>query len=215
MSKKFIYLVRHGESEGNIGLYRQGPTSPLTERGIKQAEIVANRCVNLPIDLCITSTMMRAQQTADIISNRIGKTFEKSDLFIERLRPSVQFGMAVDSSESKEIDKILLQNFIKPNARIADEEIFEDLNSRAEKALDSLKNKKENHILVVTHGLFLRVIVGKVIFGNDLTGSICDDMFRALRTENTGISVIIFDEEKQEWLLKTWNDHAHLAEPNQ
>ena len=38
---KKIYFVRHGESEGNVGLYVQTPEEPLTKEGIKQAEILS------------------------------------------------------------------------------------------------------------------------------------------------------------------------------
>ncbi len=211
MAVKHIYLVRHGESEGNVGPYRQGPTSSLTEKGRDQADIIAKRCKNLPIDVCISSTMTRAEETADLISKEIGKSFEYSDLFIERLRPSKQFGMPKDSHESKKIDALLIENFSKPGFRIDDEENFEDLNIRAEKALRFLEQQKGEHVLVVTHGLFMRILAGKVIFGDGLNGKLGDDLFRAMKTNNAGLTVFRFDSEKNEWVLVTWNDHAHLG----
>ena len=212
MQSKYIYLVRHGESEGNAGQYRQGPTSPLTQKGREQARIIAERCKSLPIDACISSTMTRAKETSEIISKEINKSFEYSDLFIERLRPTKQFGMTKDDPKSIEIDRLLIENFSKPNFRIADEENFEDLNTRGQKALDMLVQHKSKHILLVTHGLFMRILAGRVIFGDDFNGVIGDDMMRALKTANTGLVVFKYDEETKEWILITWNDHAHLAD---
>jgi probable phosphoglycerate mutase len=211
MAIKYIYLVRHGESEGNAGPRRQGPLSSLTQKGREQAKIIAERCKTLPIDTCISSTMTRAKETADIISKEIGKEFQHSDLLIERLRPSRQFGMAKDDPESMKIDKLLTENFSKPGYRIEDEENFEDLNLRAEKALHMLEVQNGEHILVVTHGLFMRILVGRVIFGNDINGKLGDHLFRAMKTNNTGLTVFKFDSEKNEWVLITWNDHAHLG----
>lgn len=54
MNKK-IYLIRHGESEGNIGPIRQSPESPLSKEGEKQAQIIAERISNLKFDLLISS----------------------------------------------------------------------------------------------------------------------------------------------------------------
>jgi len=71
---KRIYFVRHGESESNAGGIRSGPDTPLTQRGYEQAEQIARRCANLPVEVLISSSMLRAQETAKIISEKIGKT---------------------------------------------------------------------------------------------------------------------------------------------
>jgi broad specificity phosphatase PhoE len=73
---KTVYFVRHGQSEGNVGMYFQGEKSPLTEFGRKQAAFVARRCKGLKIDAIISSSMERAQETAGIISNELKTGFE-------------------------------------------------------------------------------------------------------------------------------------------
>ncbi|MEK7641800.1 MAG: histidine phosphatase family protein [Patescibacteria group bacterium] len=207
---KHIYLVRHGESEGNVGLYRQGPQSPLTEKGREQARVIAERFRHVPLDGFVSSTMTRAHETAEIISAVIGKPFDRSELFIERLRPSAQYGMPKKSPESAAIDKILLENYADPDFRFADEENFKDLDERAQKSLDFFLEHPGEHILVITHGLFMRVLVGKVIFGDQLTGKLCDGLFRAMKTHNTGLSIFVHDQEKGGWVVRSWNDHSHL-----
>jgi broad specificity phosphatase PhoE len=210
---KKIYLIRHGQSEGNIaGAPRQGPTASLTEKGLRQVETIAERCSRLPIDAFISSTMKRAIQTSDVISKKIGRQYETSDLFVERRRPSVQIGAKPDHPEGFSAEAAIIANFAKPGYRHSDEENFEDLKDRAKRALAYLKSRKEEHILVVTHGLFSRVIVAYAFFGDALTGAECQRFIQKLATENTALTVLWHREESpgSPWLLWTWNDHAHL-----
>ena len=89
--KKF-YLVRHGESEVNTSTIYHTLDSSLTTTGIQQAHYLAERCALLPIELIISSTMQRAQETAAIITEKIHKPVEFSPLFVERRRPSLFLG---------------------------------------------------------------------------------------------------------------------------
>ncbi len=62
-------LVRHGESEFSVrGLVsgEVGVACPLTERGVEQARVLARELAGDEIDLCVTSELERAHQTADI-----------------------------------------------------------------------------------------------------------------------------------------------------
>ncbi len=208
---KNIFFVRHGESEGNAGPSFQGPDSPLTEKGIEQAVIIAERCANLPINCLISSTLNRAKQTAEIISEKISIKVEYSDLFIENRRPTAQIGLIKDSKESQEIYRIVIDNFSKDNVHHSDEENFNDLNKRAEAALSFLVNRKEDNILVVMHGLFLRVLFGRVVSGDNFSASVCLDLLRSIKTNNTGITSFEYEEETNKWSVRTWNDHAHLG----
>ena len=75
-------------------------------------------------------------------------------------------------------------------------------------------------MLVVTHGLFLRMLIATVLLGKDLTGPEYKRFFDATLTKNTGISVLQFLEEeharrdrpaRRGWILYVYNDHAHLG----
>ena len=68
-----IYVARHGQTEWNALNKTCGTTDiPLTELGLRQAEELADKVENLGIDLIIASTLIRAQQTAEAVSRRIG-----------------------------------------------------------------------------------------------------------------------------------------------
>ncbi len=78
-----IYLVRHAESLKNKeGLDRTAET-PLSVKGVEQAEFVARRLANIKIDVIYSSSYQRARQTAEVISKTIGKPIEYWDHLIE------------------------------------------------------------------------------------------------------------------------------------
>jgi len=209
---KKIYFVRHGESEGNAGPVRQTKLSPLTKKGKQQANSVAKRCAEFPIETIICSTMTRAKETAEIILKNISKPIEYSDLFIERRRPKEVYGKPKDDPIGIEVEKSIENNFHLPGFRFSNEENFEDLKKRAREALQYLANRKEENILVVTHGLFMRILVAYVLFGEKLTGEECSNFMKGLYMENTGISAFEYGEIEKipHWWLWMWNDHSHL-----
>lgn len=210
---KKIYLVRHGESDGNASGVYQNADTPLTKKGRVQAEFIAGRCEKFSIDFIVSSSMKRAVETAEIVNKKLNKPLKISDLFVERRRPKAQIGLHKDSPEALAIDKALIENFTKLGARFSDEENFEDLKKRAGQALEFLKNQKEENILVVTHGLFLRMIMARVVFDDKLTGEDCNRIIRKFHTANTGLTVLGYDERRSDspWWLWVWNDHAHLG----
>ncbi len=210
---KTVYLIRHGQSEGNLGLVRQGPTTPLTELGIQQAHVMAERCSKLPIELLVSSTMKRARDTAEIIGKRIGTDVIESELFAERRRPSVLIGKDAKSAEVKEIEALIIKNFSVPGFRYSDEENFDDFKVRAKRALDFLDERGEEHIAIVTHSYFLKVFASYVVFGESLTADMCHAFIRGYTMENTGLTVLKKGEFDTGfgWKVWVWNDHAHLG----
>ncbi len=66
-----IYLVRHGETEWNQDTKIQGQTDiALNHRGRRQADALAERLADVPLDLIYTSDLSRARVTAELIANR-------------------------------------------------------------------------------------------------------------------------------------------------
>ncbi|MSU73787.1 histidine phosphatase family protein [Candidatus Kaiserbacteria bacterium] len=215
---KTIYLVRHGESEGNVEFVFQTKDSPLTEKGRKQAEIIAKRIAKLPVEVIIASPAARTKATAEAIATRVNKPVEYSDLLVERRTMSELWGHRIDDLGIADIKQILFR-FDEPNLRHSDEENFEDLKMRADATLSFLEKRPEEHILVVGHGLFTRVLVARVLLGERLTGAECLKILSVLRTRNTGLSVLHYKENantgtegpESDWQLLVWNDHAHLG----
>jgi broad specificity phosphatase PhoE len=156
--------------------------------------------------------MPRASETAETISALIGLPVEYSSLFVERRRPSAQQGLIRTSPEAEEMDKGIIRSSAESGYRYADEENFNDLTNRSGEALAYLESQTVDHLLVVTHGLFLRVLLAKAIYGDDLTGEQCTNIIGTMQTANTGITVFTYDAERaRPWCVITWNDHAHLG----
>ena len=66
---RYLYLVRHGEQvDAEFGL----PEGPLSERGLEQAALVADRLASVNFDVAFTSPLQRAIDTASVITERLG-----------------------------------------------------------------------------------------------------------------------------------------------
>ncbi|HYF80971.1 MAG TPA: histidine phosphatase family protein [Symbiobacteriaceae bacterium] len=70
-----LYLIRHGQSEGNVSNF-DVPDGNLTPLGFQQAREVAARLAGEGIDLIISSPLRRALQTADALARRTGVPHE-------------------------------------------------------------------------------------------------------------------------------------------
>lgn len=63
-----LYVVRHGETQFNVEKRYAGQTDvPLNERGIEQAKELAKKLAEEPFDVIVTSSLQRAQATAEQI----------------------------------------------------------------------------------------------------------------------------------------------------
>ena len=213
---KKIYFVRHGESEGNAGTTLQDSFSPLTNKGRKQAELVAKRFKGIKIDKILASPQIRAKSTAEIINQVLQKSdIEFSDLLKERSWPSALIGKPRNGPETIAIESLIHSNIHNLNWRHSDEENFLDLKERALKLLKHIDSLKEENILLVSHGIFLRMFTAIVLLGPELTSHEWWDFFCNTSTNNTGVSVFAefkFRDESPHWQLVSWNDHAHLGE---
>jgi broad specificity phosphatase PhoE len=212
-----IYFVRHGESEGNVGPFVQGPEEPLTDEGKKQAEVVSRRFLSIPIDVILASPEVRAKTTAEIIAGVINKPLDFSNLLVEFIKPSVIVKKPKKDPEVKEIKKLIKENFHVSGWKHSDEENFEDLRKRASDLLKSLLLRKEENILIVTHGIFMRMIIAVAIMGENLTSHEYWKIFISLALDNTGITVLKSNNTEEyadasPWELITWNDHTHLED---
>jgi probable phosphoglycerate mutase len=69
-----LYFLRHGQSEANVAhvFAGQKENSPLTELGKQQAEMAADDLKNANITKIVSSNLMRAKQTAEIVANKLG-----------------------------------------------------------------------------------------------------------------------------------------------
>lgn len=83
-----LYLVRHGESQANLERRLAGQfDSPLTPKGMQQAQEVARSLKNVHFDFAFSSDLIRAKETTEIIAAKHNLTVQTNHLLRER-----QFG---------------------------------------------------------------------------------------------------------------------------
>ena len=204
-----MYFVRHGESRDNIKRIHQTGTTPLSDLGRRQAHTVAGRFANIPIDAAFSSDYLRASDTARAIRNVITVRIKHLDLLREVKRPTELEGLPHNDREAIRVHDLIHQHRTEPDWHYSDEENFFDLRNRANRVIDFLNKRQHKNVLVVSHGIMLRTIVGAMVFGEYFTPDIYDRMCIQMRIKNTGITLC--ERTRHGWKLVVWNDHAHLG----
>jgi probable phosphoglycerate mutase len=207
---KKIYLVRHGQTNANVTQTYQGPLEPLSEAGEQQAYRLAERLQNLDFEKIIASDYVRTCQTSEPIRQLVAVPFETSELLREEKTPTSWLGTTEKDERGQQFDEDMIEKANDSDWRVEDAENPQDIYVRVQKSLELLKNDPAETILVVSHGNFLKQLLGYVLLDGAGTPKEVASFKRTVKTTNTGISVIVF--EKGRWRVLTWNDHAHFAE---
>lgn len=156
--KKEIYIIRHGESEGNVQKIIQAPDLSLTDLGKEQARLVAARLEDIEIESIVCSPFKRAHQTAEIIAASKNLELKELEYIHERLTPSSHWGMKIASPEYQEILPEWLEKW-HGNERFEDAETLGELFERTKQLREFLENSEHNKIAVVSHGHFIRTFL--------------------------------------------------------
>ena len=138
-----IYLVRHGQCESNvIGRYNLSDED-INEVGIKQAENLREKIKNIDYDVVISSPLIRARHTAEIINVN-----EKEIIIDERLAERKHGSLAGKAFENIDREDYW---YYYTNIRYGTEERIPDLCHRIREFLDELKTKNYKSVLIVAH----------------------------------------------------------------
>lgn len=138
-----IYLVRHGQCESNvIGRYNF-VNEDINETGIYQAESLKEKIKKINYDVIISSPLLRALHTAEII-NINNKKIITDERLAERKHGSLE-GKSIEVTDREEY-----WNYYT-NTRYGTEERIPDLCNRIKEFLDELKTQKYKNVLIVTH----------------------------------------------------------------
>lgn len=147
-----IYLVRHGQTDWNLTKKIQGQKDiSLNETGREQAKLLTQNIFDLKIDKIISSDLLRAQETAEIIN----EIFNKKIYLDKRLR-EINYGL-IEGTASKDIPQDVWDTFNNYPAKINAESMTEVFN-RVKSFFESLSDLDED-ILIVTHGGVFRMVM--------------------------------------------------------
>ena len=80
-----LLLIRHGETAANAERRMQGHLDvPLSDRGLRESELLAARVAELPVAAIYSSPLRRARQTANAIAEQLSLAIEERDELMER-----------------------------------------------------------------------------------------------------------------------------------
>lgn len=147
-----IIMIRHGETLLNAARTIQPADTPLSPRGLAQAERVAERMRAIKPAAILASDMPRAWQTAEAIARSTGITPISTELLWERNFGDLR-GRAHDSLSFNAMEMVEAP----PNG-----ESLETFHQRVTEALEyaaRLRAQLEGPLLVVCHGLVIRALL--------------------------------------------------------
>ncbi len=147
-----IYLIRHGETALNANRTLQPPATPLSERGLAQAQRLAERLRGADVAHILASDLARAAMTAEAVQRTTGAPVTHEPLLHERNfgdlrgRPYAELGF----------DPFAL-GYTPPGGESW--EVFQARVARAWERIDALAQRTPGALAVVTHGLVCRAIL--------------------------------------------------------
>jgi probable phosphoglycerate mutase len=143
-----IYLIRHGETDGNRARIVQVPETPLSERGREQARRLGARLAGLGIARLVASDLARAHETAQAVSALTRVDVEPEPLLQER-----NFGDIRGTPYAELAESPFGPAYAPPGG-----ETWADFHARVDAAWDRVRaaaEATEGNLAVVTHGLVL------------------------------------------------------------
>lgn len=210
---KLIYFVRHGQSVANLQHVFQGADDPLTDLGRTQSMLVATYLNTVGAEVICTSTMPRARETAEIIQRVVSVPLEEHALFREYRPPSSLSGQSKDLPEGVAFLQGQRDNFEDSTWHFEDEDNYADLHQRAVEALDFLRVRTEQTMVVVTHAGFMRVLLVAMMTEGHQDALLTNRLMRFLKPQNTGITLCRYRAHptvRNSWRLLSWNNYDHL-----
>ncbi len=233
MATHLFYFVRHGQSILNARGIRQGSEGQLSEKGVEQAHITGERlsqeqrATKEPMDVILASPYDRTRETASIIAEhlQIKRPIEFVDLLHERRNPSIIIGKSAEEPEISRIIDMMDRSYHSDDYRFADEENFTDLRDRAKATLEYLEKRKEKRIVVVTHGIFLKMLISYMLYREKLTAEGYNKISFLNPSNNAGITVcacntglfgirLLGPRASKRWELVAWDEHFDIKGKN-
>jgi uncharacterized phosphatase len=187
-----ICLIRHGETDWNVIGKLQGRTDiPLNARGISQAKECREHFKGSNWDVVITSPLIRARRTAEIINEGIQAPLVILEEFQEKSFGEAE-GMTADERQA-----------VFPNRSYKNQEETDMFHDRLVTGLSKINELyKGKKVLLVAHGAVIHAILN--VLSNGDVGIKKTPLFNAC------ISNLHYNEDK--WHIKDYNQVSHLSE---
>jgi broad specificity phosphatase PhoE len=197
-----VIAIRHGETEWNALGREQGQLdSPLTARGLEQAEAVARRLRRHSFSALYSSDLGRALQTAEIVARATGARIEV-DAGLRERHTGIFQGMTREQMAARYPAEYAAYRADPHGYQVPGGESGRQRRERSVRVLNALADRHADEtIVVITHGGFLMGFFEHVL--DLLPGN-------AWRFKRQNAAFNVFVRAESAWSLETWNDTAHL-----
>ena len=199
-----LILIRHGETVWNRERRMQGHSdSPLSDTGVRQARLLADRLAQVEFDVLYSSDSERAHRTA----RGIAQATRRPIMVEPRLRER-HFGV-FEGLTNNEIRDAYPDDFVRFESRDPEYVVpgGESALAFGARVLGCLREIAERHadsvVVAVTHGLVLDQVY-RAAHGLPLNVPRGNELINA--------SLNTFHYDSGRWLLERWGDAAHLAD---
>ena len=154
-----LYVTRHGETDYNVsGRYAGSTDVPLNKKGIEQAKNLAGHLSNIKFDVIVSSSMLRARQTADVICQSLGLQYSVSDCFVER-HLGVYEGLTRDEVKTQYPEMWNRRCTTLPDDAPEGGETLRQACERVDRGLEHLRLfYGDKCVLLICHGLVARAV---------------------------------------------------------
>jgi broad specificity phosphatase PhoE len=157
---KTIFLIRHGETTGDLeDRYGGDYDDHLTEKGIEQSQKLAKNISQLQIQKIFISPLIRAQETAKIVTDTCDIPFETLAFIKERNHYGVLSGLT--KKEAKQQHPAQIQELTKGlHSKVTNAETYDAFVTRLKSPfVHTVKNAPEETIAFIAHGGVIRAII--------------------------------------------------------
>jgi broad specificity phosphatase PhoE len=163
-----IYLVRHGQTGGNVAHRHQAEHTPLTKLGEQQAVAVAEEIKTLRPTHIVTSNLIRTIETTRYISEACNLIPETNHNLVELKRPVHIYGQHHRSFKSLWFYVLW---YLGRDTVLEDKgESYRALRERIKVVQDTLATYPEDaRVVVVTHSVFIGMFLAHLCDKKPLT----------------------------------------------
>lgn len=198
---KEIFLIRHGRQCSKLC----NVDVALDETGRQQAALLGKRLISYGIEKMYCSELIRARETAGIMNESLGIPCE--------VLPDIQeINFGGFTGKTDEVIRDTYQEFRKKRSLHTEDlpypeggECGKDVVERVMPQLRMLCGRPEDRIAVVTHGGVIRSVCAEILKTDQR-----HKLKFAIDMENTSLTELIYDADRDFFILERFNDFAHL-----
>jgi len=200
-----IYLIRHGEAEGNLYRLWQGHwDGRITPLGYKQIDALSGRFKDVHLDALYSSDLKRAVTTAGAIT-RFHDLKLHTTPRLREINCGPWEGMPFGNVEHDFPVEMSYFNSDPDKWRVSGAETFAQCRERILSVLTDIARANDGKtVAVVSHGMAIRTILAYFL------GVSSGDIRSIPHGDNTCVALLDYDGER--FSVEYYNDNSHLPE---